>query len=209
MPSASVVPGMSSTPSISSMSSASRPGRSGANPTPQLPITIVVTPWNDDGASAESQVAWPSKCVWMSTNPGVTAKPSASIFCRAGPDARPTSTIRPSTTATSAVSAGPPVPSTTVPPVINKSYISRPFDTGPLSAASLAGRYHRSTGREEEWTFYVDGMLGVDLRSPPASSRLLLPCPWVSSPKAGLDAPGASRSRSRSSPVGTSAPSAR
>ena len=38
-------PGMSSTPSISAISSASRPGTCGAKPTPQLPITTVVTPW--------------------------------------------------------------------------------------------------------------------------------------------------------------------
>ena len=35
----SAVPGMSSTPSISSMSQSSWPGRTGANPTPQLPMT--------------------------------------------------------------------------------------------------------------------------------------------------------------------------
>ena len=34
--------------------------RTGANPTPQLPITIVVTPWPDDGWSCGSHVAWPS-----------------------------------------------------------------------------------------------------------------------------------------------------
>ena len=53
--------------------------RPGANPTPQLPIAIVVTPWSDDGATIGSQVTWPSKWVWMSTKPGVTSRPSASI----------------------------------------------------------------------------------------------------------------------------------
>ena len=39
MPSVSAVPGMSSTPSISSISHFSVPGRTGAKPTPQLPVT--------------------------------------------------------------------------------------------------------------------------------------------------------------------------
>ena len=60
MPSVRAVPGMSSTPSISSMSSASPPGRTGAKPTPQLPDTMVVTPCRLDGSSSGSQVTWPS-----------------------------------------------------------------------------------------------------------------------------------------------------
>ena len=35
-------------------------GLQGAKPTPQLPITTVVTPCHDDGARWASQVAWPS-----------------------------------------------------------------------------------------------------------------------------------------------------
>ena len=35
-------------------------GRGGANPTPQLPITTVVTPCQIDGVSSGSHVAWPS-----------------------------------------------------------------------------------------------------------------------------------------------------
>ena len=49
MPSCSAVPGMSSTPSMSSMRKPSLPGRTGAKPTPQLPITTVVTPCQLDG----------------------------------------------------------------------------------------------------------------------------------------------------------------
>lgn len=56
MPSASALPGMSSTPSISSMSHCSRPGRTGAKPTPQLPLTTVVTPCRLDGANVSSQL---------------------------------------------------------------------------------------------------------------------------------------------------------
>ena len=60
IPSASAVPGMSSTPSMRPMSQSWRSGWAGANPTPQLPMTSVVTPCHDDGASSESQVTWPS-----------------------------------------------------------------------------------------------------------------------------------------------------
>ena len=37
-----------------------RPAAAGAKPTPQLPITAVVTPCQLHGVSAQSQVAWPS-----------------------------------------------------------------------------------------------------------------------------------------------------
>ena len=60
MPSVSAVPGMSSTPSISSMSHCSRPGCTGAKPTPQFPLTTVVTPCMLDGSSRPSQLTWPS-----------------------------------------------------------------------------------------------------------------------------------------------------
>ena len=60
MPSWRAVPGMSSTDSISSTSSFSVPGRTGAKPTPQLPITIVVTPCQELGVTSLSQQTWPS-----------------------------------------------------------------------------------------------------------------------------------------------------
>ena len=59
-PSWSAVPGMSSTPSISSMRRWWSAGRTGAKPTPQLPMTTVVTPCHDEGAREESHVACPS-----------------------------------------------------------------------------------------------------------------------------------------------------
>ena len=59
-PSCSAEPGMSSTPSISSISVAWSVGRTGANPTPQLPMTTVVTPCHDDGARLVSHVTCPS-----------------------------------------------------------------------------------------------------------------------------------------------------
>jgi hypothetical protein len=40
---------MSSTPSITRISVSRSCGRQGAKPTPQLPISTVVTPWPDDG----------------------------------------------------------------------------------------------------------------------------------------------------------------
>ena len=35
-------------------------GRAGAKPTPQLPMTTVVTPCHDDGVRNGSHVTWPS-----------------------------------------------------------------------------------------------------------------------------------------------------
>ncbi len=60
MPSASAVPGMSSTPSISWMSHSRSASRAGAKPTPQFPITTVVTPCQPDGETSGSHVACPS-----------------------------------------------------------------------------------------------------------------------------------------------------
>ncbi len=56
MPSCNAVPGMSSTPSISSIRKSRPSGRTGAKPTPQLPMTTVVTPCHDDGDTSGSQV---------------------------------------------------------------------------------------------------------------------------------------------------------
>src|SRR5437868_4431960 len=117
---------MSSTPSMRPMSHACRSGLTGAKPTPQLPITIVVTPCQQLGVSIGSQVTWPSKCVCTSTKPGVTSAPSASTRSRAAPSTEPTSVITPSVIATSAVRAGAPVPSTTDPPLITRSCMPSP-----------------------------------------------------------------------------------
>ena len=56
-PSVSATPGMSSTPSISAISRPWSAGTAGAKPTPQLPITTVVTPCQEEGWSRLSQVA--------------------------------------------------------------------------------------------------------------------------------------------------------
>jgi len=56
MPSCSAVPGMSSTLSMSSMRKSLPSGRTGAKPTPQLPMTTVVAPCHDDGVTSGSHV---------------------------------------------------------------------------------------------------------------------------------------------------------
>src|SRR5664280_245707 len=58
----------------------------------------------------------------MSTQPGVTSRPSAStVRVASSPRWSPTPVIRPSLTVMSAVRAGAPVPSTTVPPWMTRS----------------------------------------------------------------------------------------
>jgi IMP dehydrogenase/GMP reductase len=59
-PSVITTPGMSSTPAITSTSTSWSSARHGAKPTPQLPITTVVTPFADDGVNRSDQMAWPS-----------------------------------------------------------------------------------------------------------------------------------------------------
>ena len=71
-------------------------------------------------------------------NPGVTSMPAASIVSRAASGASPTATMTPSLIATSARRAAAPVPSTTLPPRITKSYIGlsqlRPAPSGGIIA---------------------------------------------------------------------------
>src|SRR5436305_1270178 len=74
----------------------------------------------------------------MSTKPGVTIAPSASTSRRPDPATRPTSTITPLSTATSATRPGAPVPSMTVPPRTTRSTVTRPVlpSAGRLSAGA-------------------------------------------------------------------------
>ena len=60
IPSSRAVPGMSSTPSMRLMRKSRWSGRTGANPTPQFPVTTVVTPCQPDGDTSGSQVTCPS-----------------------------------------------------------------------------------------------------------------------------------------------------
>ena len=66
--------------------------------------------------------------------PGVTARPVASISCRPRPDTRPISTMRSPLTATSARRDGAPVPSMTSPFRMTRSYL------GPQAPARPAAR---------------------------------------------------------------------
>src|SRR3954454_16038389 len=77
----------------------------------------------------------------MSTKPGATTAPSASISRAPRPPTRPTSVIRPPVIAMSAVRRGPPVPSTTVPPRITTSCsgMGRTFQVQYTDTAKLAG----------------------------------------------------------------------
>ena len=119
-PSCSAVPGMSSTPSIKSTSTSWPPGGHGAKPTPQLPITRVVTPLLNEGSSSSSHVACPSKCVCTSIQPGATMAPEASNS-RSPARLGPMAVITPSSIARSQTNDGAPVPSTIVPDLSTSS----------------------------------------------------------------------------------------
>ena len=59
--------------------SARSSGRHGANVTPQLPSTTLVTPCQHLDVAIGSHASWASRWVWMSTKPGVTIAPAASM----------------------------------------------------------------------------------------------------------------------------------
>src|SRR6478672_1004168 len=83
----------------------------------------------------------------MSTNPGVTRRPSASTVRTAVPSTRPTSVITPRCTATSAVRAGTPVPSTTVPPRITRSWSDMSAPSGAQRGQHLVAEEPARGGR--------------------------------------------------------------
>ena len=83
-----------------------RPAGTGANVTPQLPSTTDVTPCQHDDVASGSHASCASRWVWMSTKPGVTYAPSASIVRVPRPSTSPTSTMRSPSIATSPVNAG-------------------------------------------------------------------------------------------------------
>ena len=113
--------GMSSTDSMSRAKYSRSSGRTGAKPTPQLPITADVTPCQQGDATIGSQKTCASRWVWMSMKPGVTRQPSASMVRAALPSTWPTAAIRSPCTATSAGVGSAPVPSTSVPFRITRS----------------------------------------------------------------------------------------
>jgi hypothetical protein len=96
---------------------------SGATVSPQLPMIAVVLPYEGSGSALVSHHIEPSRCVCDSMNPGATMAPRASITASSAPTerSRPTSTICPARMRTSAARPAAPVPSTTVPPRINRA----------------------------------------------------------------------------------------
>src|SRR5262249_50088075 len=89
-----------------------------------IPTTSVVTPWRTLD-SADGQPSYTrSECEWMSMKPGATMRPCASTL-RAASRERfwPTETMRSFSMATSAVIAGAPLPSTTVPFLISSDQL--------------------------------------------------------------------------------------
>src|SRR6516165_5888923 len=98
----------------------------GARVKPQLPMTHVVTPCKDAQLPSGSQKIWASKWVCPSMKPGVTNRPEASTSSSARSGMAPIVATRPAATATSARNGGLPVPSTTVPPRMTRSYIRAP-----------------------------------------------------------------------------------
>src|SRR5687767_14016071 len=82
----------------------------------------------------------------MSTHPGVTSRPSASISWRPLPVTSPTSPMQAPSTATSPTLASAPVPSTTVPFLMATSCMPRPYRPGVSGAIPRAGGTRYRTG---------------------------------------------------------------
>ena len=74
----------------------------GAREKPQLPITTLVTPCQQEQVPSGSQLTWASMWVWPSTKPGATTCPSASRVSLAAALSRPMAAMRPCTMPTSA-----------------------------------------------------------------------------------------------------------
>ena len=118
--------GMSSTVSIMEAKNSRSCGLQGANVTPQLPISAVVTPCQLTGVMSGSQPICASRWVCVSINPGVTIWPVASMTSFASPSTWPIAAITPSLIAKSPSTGSAPVPSTKDPPRIIMSYILPP-----------------------------------------------------------------------------------
>ena len=141
MPAAIASFGMSSTASRHSANHSRASGLQGASAKPQLPITTVVTPCQQEQLPSGSQATCASMCVWPSMKPGATTMPSASIVRSAGARMRPISATRPSLTPTSPRKRGIPEPSTIVPLRIRRSKV-----IGRPSRLRVAMGEHRGGG---------------------------------------------------------------
>ena len=73
----------------------------GASVNPQLPMTTLVMPCQQEDVPSGSQKTCASMWVWPSTKPGATTWPSASITSRAPERMRPIAAMRPCRTAMS------------------------------------------------------------------------------------------------------------
>ena len=74
----------------------------GASVKPQLPITTLVMPCQDEHVPSGSQKICASMWVWPSMKPGATTRPSASMTLLALSRMRPMEAMRPPRTPTSA-----------------------------------------------------------------------------------------------------------
>src|SRR5580700_8313612 len=140
---------------------------SGASESEQLPGTTEVIPCSSAGFAAPSQSSWTSKCVCGSMKPGATTWPLASITRLASPRSAPTAAMRPALTATSAAKAGAPVPSTTRPPLISRSYIRKSLRNLAPGAADQAVQVGRAAGAH-------DGKAGVRVQHHLADDPVLV-----------------------------------
>src|SRR6266540_3963840 len=128
----------------------------GASVKPQLPITTLVMPCQQEEVPSGSQKTCASMWVWPSTKPGDTTRPSASMTSRADSRMRPMVAMRPSLTPTSARYRGSPEPSTTQPFLITRSKdINRFLPIQSLGHRSLRGwlmvPHLRAYSRGLEW----------------------------------------------------------
>src|SRR3954447_23947075 len=149
--------GTSSTDSIISARYWRSSGRQGAKVTPQLPSTTDVMPCQHELVPIGSHDSWASRWVWMSTNPGVTSRPVASISRAPRSLTSPTIVMRSPSMATSARTGSAPDPSTTMPLRMTMSWLMSP----PCAVSSVASRYSPRLRREFRGAWWLREARGV------------------------------------------------
>ena len=124
----------------------------GANVTPQLPSTTLVTPCQHDDVGSGSHASWASRWVWMSTKPGVTTL-AVGVDAPRRPRRRTSARRRRCGRRRwrrRRDAAGAPVPSTTMPLRMTRSATAHPRAPrrdGAQSAPSPAGITNPRRGR--------------------------------------------------------------